>query len=799
MHRIAKVVRMLRERSPHELFTRASQEAYGWSERASLRLGYRSTASVGNANRAFAQPFFAGVSDAQKTVATLRQIAPLDFELVIKRADAMERGEIPLLGYGYVHIGANPDWQRDPFADLTAPMVHWKTLPYLDPAIVGDHKVVWEISRHQYFVTLGQAWQYSRDEKWPRLFARLLTSWLDKNPPGIGMNWASSLEVSYRAISWIWAMQLMRDASVVDAALKQRALQSLHAHGQHLERYLSTYFSPNTHLTGEALGLFYIGTQCPELSRAKKWTELGAKVLEDALSFQVLPDGVYFEQATQYHRYTIDIYLHYLLLARLAGREPAPNVASKLQGLFDVLLHLSRGDGTIPLMGDDDGGRLVQLDDRLPHDVRALLGMGAVVLGRSDLAWAGRGDDVPLCWMLGADAPTLRDSLIAQPPAENAHAFVNGGLFTMRDGWNTDDGHVAIDAGPHGALSFGHSHADALSMELTLAGRPLFVDAGTYTYVGAERDAFRTTAAHNTVEIDATSTSKPASAFRWSTVAHARATGWVSELDFDYFTGTHDGYATLSSPVEHERDVMRVSHGLWVVQDSLRSNGAHEAVLRWHCAPGLSATSEESVDGFNVIRLFESGKPRAILATFGGAGGMMHVERGWVSDQFARKTESVVLAWKERFTGNATLASIVIDTARWEVARSTVARQSVRGALGVLTLRSTDVGSARLSQMLLGGTTPMRIHDFEIIADIVIVELDGPTGQMLGFTAVGVTHATSNDVVHVPLTTQKQWLRAKREAGAASESWQIRSGPIALADASASAARRSISPATSHA
>lgn len=800
MRRIAKAVRILRERSPHELFTRASQEAYGWSERASLRLGYRSAPKVTNASRAFAQPFFVGVSDAAETIATLRQIAPQDVEQVMQRAAAVERGEIPMLGYGYVNIGVNPDWQRDPFAGLTAPMVHWKTLPYLDPAIVGDHKVVWEISRHQYFVTLGQAWQYSRDERWPQLFVRLLTSWLDKNPPGIGMNWASSLEVSYRAISWIWAMQLMRDASVVDTAFKHRVLQSLSAHGQHLERYLSTYFSPNTHLTGEALGLFYIGTQCPELSRAKKRANLGADVLENALAFQVLPDGVYFEQATQYHRYTIDIYLHYLLLARRAGREVAPVVESKLHKMFDVLLHLSRGDGTIPLMGDDDGGRLVQLDDRLPHDVRALLAMGAVVLQRSDLAWAGRGDDAALCWMLGAKAPTMRDALVHQPPTEHAQAFVSGGLFTMRDGWNSDSAHVAIDAGPHGALSYGHSHADALSVELTLGGRPLFVDAGTYTYVGAERDAFRTTAAHNTVEIDATSTSIPDTAFRWSLVAHAHATGWVSNSDFDYFTGRHDGYAALSSPVEHERGVMRLSHGLWIVRDSLHSTGAHHAVLRWHCAPGLSVTPEGNVAGFDLVSLSDWGKPRAILATLGGRSGAMHVERGWVSAQFARKTESNVLAWKERFTGNAGLASIVIDTAHWEIVReSSVQQQSIRGALGVLTLRSTEVNSTRQLQVLIGGVTSMWIHDFEVAAAILCVEVDGATEQLKGFTAVGVTHASNHDVVHVPLTAQKYWLRVSRAETGVSETWHATSGAMALVDASASAALHGHSPVTSHA
>lgn len=791
--RLLKAVRMLRGRSSHELFTRASQEAYAWSERASLRLGNRlggPTLSLANPSLAFSQPFFEGITDAGKTVAALRVIASADIEQVMQRAAAIELGEIPLLGYGNVNIGQHPDWQRDPFAGLTAPMRHWKTIPYLNPEVVGDHKVVWEISRHQYFVTLGQAWQCSRDERWPRAFVRLIHSWLDANPPGVGMNWASSLEVSYRAISWIWALQLMRDSSVVDEQLKRRVMESLQAHAQHLERYLSTYFSPNTHLTGEALGLFYIGTQCPELVRAKHWTQLGADALEKALAFQVLPDGVYFEQATQYHRYTIDIYLHYLLLARLAGRAPALAVEQALNRLFDVLLHLTRGDGTIPLMGDDDGGRLVQLDDRLPHEVRALLATGAVVLQRSDLAWVGRNDDAALCWMLGANAPRIRDALVAKPPAQNAHAFVDGGLFTMRDGWEPNDSHIAIDAGPHGALSFGHSHADALSVELSIGGRPLFVDAGTFTYVGADRNTFRVTAAHNTVEIDATSTSRPDTAFRWATVAHATGSDWVNDDDFAYFAGHHDGYSALPSPLHHERGVLRAGAGLFVVLDSLTSAGAHDAVARWHCAPGVTVTSEQSGEGSNVVWLSQAGSERAILATFGEKGGRMHIERGWVSPQFARKTEANVLAWKQPLTGNSRLASVVMDMARWDIEMESTMqlRQQVHGAGAVLVLRAKDAPQPEHRLVMIGGTSPMHFQDLTITADIVCIQLDAATGKPFGMTAVGVLHAANNGITFVAATDEKRWVHVSNSDRGAAGSWQVRSGKTALVKAPAVAA-----------
>lgn len=738
--RLLRGVKKLKGRSSHELYSRFSQRAYAWRERAALQFGGDNSPEPSVQRDTFARPFFAGIQDAGKTVAALRSSLPDDEVSCLARAASIERGEIPLLGYGFVNIGQTPEWQRDPFAKLSAPLRHWSTIPYLDPAIVGDHKVVWEISRHQYFVTLGQAWQYSRDERWPTAFRRYLESWLNDNPATVGMNWASSLEVSYRAISWIWAMQLMRDSAVVDDALQSRTLKSLRAHGRHLERYLSTYFSPNTHLTGEALGLFYIGTQCPELPEAARWREIGASVLEATLSQQVLPDGVYFEQATQYHRYTIDIYLHYLLLARANKTPVSPVVQQSLKRLFDVLLYITRGDGSYPLIGDDDGGRLVQLDDRKPHDARSLLATGAVVFKRSDLAWVGRGDDAAMCWMLGADSVLARDALVGKPPTFSARAFDEGGLYVIREGWNADDGHLVFDAGPHGALSYGHSHADALSIDLSVGGRPLFVDAGTYTYVGAERNAFRTTSAHNTVEIDGVSTSTPGSAFRWNSVAHARSTAFVDQPEFSCVVGTHDGYATSSPPLSHERCVFQPEAGLWVVRDFLQTSGAHDAVLRWRCAPGIAVDSSMLGSGISAAELSDGEGARAELVILGGSRGKFGVEGGWVSEQFGHKSPTSVCAWRERTNGNACMASIVIDSARHEISWDATTRLSreVSGAFGVLAVRSKHRPATELTLIVVGNDDIMRISDLQVVADVASFTMDATTNRVTSMTAVGV-------------------------------------------------------------
>src|SRR5262249_58405567 len=98
-----------------------------------------------------------------------------------------------------------------------------------------------------------------------------------------------------------------------------RLLKSLIAHGRHIEMYLSYYFSPNTHLTGEALGLLYLGLALPEMNRAKRWRDLGLQILLDQAPKQVREDGVYFEQSSYYHRYTTAFYTHLCALTPATG------------------------------------------------------------------------------------------------------------------------------------------------------------------------------------------------------------------------------------------------------------------------------------------------------------------------------------------------------------------------------------------------------------------------------------------------------------------------------------------------
>jgi len=374
------------------------------------------------------------------------------------------------------------------------------------------------------------------------------------------------------------------------AARAERLSASLEAHARHIERYLSTYFSPNTHLTGEALGLFYVGTLLRHSQRAHRWRASGAAILESALERQVHADGVYFEQASQYQRYTAEIYLHYVLLAQESGWRVSEATRDRLTRVFEVLRSLASGAGVIPLLGDDDGGLLLPFDHRPPDDVRALLLAAAVALRRPDLSPTAEVPPSAAYWLCGVETTDRERAEPAVEPDWRDMYFARGGLAVLRDGWDRNAAVGVIDAGPHGALSCGHSHADALAMTLTLGPTPLFIDRGTLTYSGTERNEFRETRSHNTLEIDGTSAVTPGAAFKWLPGMPARAQGVVGcGANFSSFFGLAPGHVAGGRPSEHCRRVLHQRGGAWIVHDRGVRAGARAGTLRWQLAPQLTA------------------------------------------------------------------------------------------------------------------------------------------------------------------------------------------------------------------
>ena len=263
--------------------------------------------------------FFFSPSDVPSLCTLLKQLFRAQADGIVLRAEKICRHQFDLLGYENLYFGAEIDWHSDVLAGKRAPRKPWFRVRYLDFEEVGDSKVIWELNRHQHFVTLAKAHWLTGDDKFAREILVQWTQWHKANPYPIGINWASSLEVAFRSLSWIWTFFLLQECQLFTTAVQKQWQNALSLNGRHIEAYLSTYFSPNTHLLGEALVLFFLGTLFPSLRSATRWRRRGWEILEREAAKQVREDGFYFEQSTYYHVYALDMFLHARILAGLNG------------------------------------------------------------------------------------------------------------------------------------------------------------------------------------------------------------------------------------------------------------------------------------------------------------------------------------------------------------------------------------------------------------------------------------------------------------------------------------------------
>src|SRR6266571_2612022 len=473
-------LRRLRPMGIGELACRGRQEAWKWLERSGLA-GRGGMPSVQGSSlnrfldRAPGRFFEGALSD--ETPALLVERWPGARESAGVAADAILGGRFDLMGRRALFFGDPVDWHLDPTSGRRAPRVHWSRLDPLDPSAVGDSKVIWELNRHQWLLQLGRAHRLTGDERYAAGCVRYVREWMRANPPGVGINWASSLEVALRLISWCWALCLLKGSAALSPDLVVQVVGGIEAHASHVERYLSRYFSPNTHLTGEALGLFYAGVVFPELRGARRWRALGQRILEEESERQILPDGVHFELATCYHRYTVEIYVHFLILAARNSVAVAPALVERVGRMLDFLLAIRRPDGSMPQMGDGDGGWLLPLARRTPEDLRGVFATAAALFGRPDCAWAAGGPAPETVWLLGASGARALDALAPAPPVMPAsRLFGWGGYVVMRSGWGAHGHQLIFDVGPLGcSVSGGPGHADLLSIQCSAWGEPYLV------------------------------------------------------------------------------------------------------------------------------------------------------------------------------------------------------------------------------------------------------------------------------------------------------------------------------------
>lgn len=557
--------------SRHELRTRAAQEIAKRWDVARHRFGVPAASATLNKSSCTDEHFFFDSDHVPRILVALRQRMPEQAARIIHQAERICTHHFDLLGYENLDFGRVIDWRLDPVHGKRAPRKAWFQIRFLDFTEVGDHKITWELNRHQHLTTLAKAYLLTNDRRFTDELTVQWYHWQEDNPYPIGINWASSLEVAFRSLSWLWVKHLLGGPSDLPGSFGRDLDRALAQNAWFISRFLSTYFAPNTHLLGEAVALFFIGTLCPQFRTAHSWREHGWSLVLEQAQRQVREDGMHFEQSIYYHVYALDFFLHARILASRNKIAIPAWLDATLIKMLKLLRTLAQG-GTLPRFGDDDGGRLFDPRRNRSEHMLDPLATGQTLFGQSDMVTEES------LWLLGPD------TLGPLPPAVISPVSVglaSAGFYALV---GPERQQLVIDAGPQGAFTGGHGHADALSIQVAVDGAEWLIDPGTFCYIsnGPERNRFRGTSAHNTLQVDGCDQAEPAGPFAWRELPKVTAERWITGRTFDLFVGSHNGYYRLPQPVVHRRWVFGLKGRFWLVRDLALGEGAHRLDLFWH-------------------------------------------------------------------------------------------------------------------------------------------------------------------------------------------------------------------------
>ncbi len=93
-------------------------------------------------------------------------------------AEEIRGHRFPIFGLT-IDTGPEIQWRRDYIRGIETDLLYFRRIPFLDTPRTGDHKIVWELNRHQHLVVLAQAFLLTGDSRNLDEICAQLDSWMD--------------------------------------------------------------------------------------------------------------------------------------------------------------------------------------------------------------------------------------------------------------------------------------------------------------------------------------------------------------------------------------------------------------------------------------------------------------------------------------------------------------------------------------------------------------------------------------------------------------------------------------------
>ncbi len=239
-----------------------------------------------------------------------------------------------------------------------------------------DIKIPWELARMQHLPQLAWAHHlaaagdsdFRTAESYAREFRNQVLDFIATNPPRFGVHWQCTMEVAIRAANWLAAYDLFRAGQArFDPAFEAIFARSLYEHGLHITHHLERQGNQRgNHYLANIVGLLFVAAYLPSSPTTEEWLTFALEELIREVAFQFHPDGTNFEASTSYHRLAAEmvVYATALVLRRNGNERQSPFppwYAERLWRMAQFVTDITKPNGEVPQIGDNDNGRFFKL------------------------------------------------------------------------------------------------------------------------------------------------------------------------------------------------------------------------------------------------------------------------------------------------------------------------------------------------------------------------------------------------------------------------------------------------------
>ena len=399
------------------------------------------------------------------------------------------------------------DWHKDKFSGFVFPMKRFDKLnveQWFNKGI--ELKFPWELSRFYFAVGLGQKYLITKDEYYYKTFRKLVLDWIEKNPFLYGVNWLSTMEVAIRSINWIVSINFFSELVKNDENFKKIITPSLLQHAEYIYSFPEIYEKGLTtnHTTAGYAGLLFLSLSLKDHSRSKLWIDSAINGLERCMREQVYEDGTDFEASIPYHRLVLELFAFSAIAALARSIKFNKDYFNKLFKMFEYTSAYIDENGNAPQVGDNDSGRSLIFNalDNNPykneHDHSYALSIGEHLFDYKFRSQCLKIDDYISNYLPKIEKTKIEHLNITPRTTDASISFENNRSYFLKN----ETFSFLLSCCPLGQKGKGgHNHLDVGSFTLSINGKPIIVDAGTFTYTMSResRNKFRSYYYHNTI------------------------------------------------------------------------------------------------------------------------------------------------------------------------------------------------------------------------------------------------------------------------------------------------------------